>query len=72
MLLDVRMPGLNGAEMFARLRRINPALPIVFVTGYSDSDAVHSLVKNGEAKYLAKPFGSDELIDILKLTQGSA
>jgi FixJ family two-component response regulator len=53
------MPGLSGAEVAAHLREQRPDLPILFVSGYSETDAVKSIAP--DAPLLAKPFRADAL-----------
>jgi CheY-like chemotaxis protein len=57
-LVDVAMPGVNGVELAAIVRRTWPTLPIVLMTGYADS----SLLRMGaEHEILRKPFQAAEL-----------
>ena len=58
-VLDFIMPGLSGAEVARRLRDSNPDLPILFVSGYSETDAVKSTAP--DAPLLAKPFRAEAL-----------
>jgi CheY-like chemotaxis protein len=59
LLTDMVLPGENGAELAARLRRHNPELRVLFVTGYAGQIAVLQYV--GE-EYLSKPFCSETLL----------
>jgi signal transduction histidine kinase/CheY-like chemotaxis protein len=63
-LLDFAMPGMNGAEFGKIVRSRFPAMPIVFVTGYADTDMIESVVDES-ALILRKPFRSFELKAIL-------
>ena len=58
--LDLTMPGLSGAEVFAALRAERPDLPVLFMSGYSASDAADLLAEPRTA-FLAKPFTLDSL-----------
>jgi len=60
MVLDFSMPGMDGVEVAAAMRRKLPDLPIVFVTGYGESDALH-----GERRVLIKPFRAITLMKLL-------
>jgi signal transduction histidine kinase/ActR/RegA family two-component response regulator len=60
MVLDFSMPGMDGVEVAAAMRRRLPDLPIVFVTGYGDGDAL-----NGERRVLIKPFRATTLMKLL-------
>lgn len=57
-LLDYAMPGLNGIEAAAEIRRRWPELPILFVTGFADAAA---LAQSEEKNIILKPFRADEL-----------
>ena len=53
------MPGLSGAEVARQLRERSPGLPILFVSGYSETEAVKSTAP--DAPLLAKPFRAEAL-----------
>lgn len=59
---DVRMPGIDGIEFFARLREIDPDLPVILTTGHGDIAMAVAAMKNGAADFLTKPFASADLI----------
>ncbi|MFP4500974.1 MAG: sigma-54-dependent transcriptional regulator [Candidatus Hydrogenedentota bacterium] len=62
MLLDVRMPGMSGLDVLARLRKDRPELPVILLTAYIDvRDAVQA-IKQGALDYLEKPLDLDELV----------
>jgi CheY-like chemotaxis protein len=58
-VLDFIMPGLSGADVARRLREHSPGLPILFVSGYSETEAVKSTAP--DAPLLAKPFRAEAL-----------
>ncbi|MBS0360846.1 MAG: response regulator [Proteobacteria bacterium] len=60
MLFDYAMPDMNGAELARRARDLAPGVPIVFASGYADTEALESSV-GGEAVILKKPFDMDTL-----------
>lgn len=62
LLLDVRMPGMSGEEVFARLHKAYPALPIVFLTAYGSVEGAVLAMRNGAFDYLQKPFKRDDLL----------
>ena len=55
-LLDVRMPGMDGLEVLKRLRTTDPALPVIMVTANEDVDLARETLKLGAFDYVAKPF----------------
>jgi PAS domain S-box-containing protein len=63
-LLDFAMPGMNGAEAARRIRADAPRVPIVFVTGYSESEQIEAALGPG-VPVLRKPFAVDELAAIV-------
>jgi PAS domain S-box-containing protein len=60
LLLDFAMPGMNGAEVAREVRARCPDLPIVFVTGYAESEQLEAAL-GSDVKVLRKPFSVDEL-----------
>ena len=58
-IIDFIMPGLSGAEVARRLLARNPAQPILFVSGYSETEAVRRVAP--DAPLLSKPFRADAL-----------
>lgn len=59
---DVRMPGIDGIAFFARLRDVDPTLPVILTTGHGDIAMAVAAMKNGAADFLTKPFASTDLI----------
>ena len=60
-LLDVRIPGLNGPALQKRLGELGSTLPIIFLTGYPDIPATVQAIKAGADDFLTKPVASDDL-----------
>jgi CheY-like chemotaxis protein len=58
-VLDFLMPGLSGAEVARALRKERPGQPILFVSGYSETDAIRAAAP--DAVLLPKPFRADAL-----------
>jgi len=65
-LLDVRMPELNGTELQGRLSTLGSALPIVFLTGHPDVATTVRTIKAGAEDFLTKPVSSDELLGAIE------
>ena len=61
LVTDQTMPGMPGIELAAHLRRRNPALPVVIMSGYFSKIPPAALDELGSIELLAKPFTSDEL-----------
>jgi len=62
-ILDVRMPNMNGLELQREIKRRNANLPVVFVTGHGDVPMAVQAMKNGALEFLQKPFRDQEFID---------
>lgn len=60
-LLDMRMPGISGEEVFARLHQAHPGLPIVFLTAFGSVEGAVLAMRNGAFDYLKKPFRREDL-----------
>jgi len=63
-LLDVRMPGLNGMDVLKKIEAIDGNLPVVLVTAYANIHQVVEAMKEGAYDYLAKPFDNNEVVRI--------
>ena len=61
-LLDVRMPGMSGEEVFARLHEAHPNVPIVFLTAFGSVESAVLAMRNGAFDYLQKPFKREDLL----------
>jgi two-component system cell cycle sensor histidine kinase/response regulator CckA len=64
-VLDVAMPGMDGVATFHGLRRLDPTVPVLFVSGYAQDDRPIDMVADGEARFLAKPFDRAQLAEVL-------
>jgi CheY-like chemotaxis protein len=60
-ILDMLMPGLSGSEVFIELRKINPEVKVLLVSGFSSEEAVAAVLEGGGKGFLQKPFTIDEL-----------
>src|SRR6185295_6294847 len=59
-LLDVKMPGMDGIEVLERLRNMNETLPIVMISGHGTTATAVEATKKGAVDFLDKPFESTE------------
>jgi DNA-binding NtrC family response regulator len=66
LLLDMRMPGMSGEEVFARLHQEYPSLPIVFLTAFGSVEGAVLAMRNGAFDYLQKPFRREDLLLLVK------
>ncbi|MDT8320222.1 MAG: response regulator [Xanthomonadales bacterium] len=63
MLLDIRMPGTDGLELFSMLQEKRVPYPIIFITGHGDIPLAVAAIKHGAYDFLTKPFGTGELLE---------
>ena len=61
-LLDIKMPEMNGIEALAEIKKINPSLEAIILTGHASVDAAVEITKLGGYDYLLKPCPLDELL----------
>src|SRR5690242_1971243 len=60
-LLDIKMPGMDGIELQARLKETDPDLTVIIMTGYATVETAIQALKRGAYDYLTKPVDPDEL-----------
>ncbi|MCQ1775822.1 response regulator transcription factor [Neorhizobium galegae] len=62
-LLDVRLPGINGLDFQTELAKAGVRLPIIFMTGYGDIPMTVRAMKAGALDFLTKPFRDQDVLD---------
>lgn len=65
-LTDVRMPGMDGIQLFRRLNALDPDLPVILLTGHGDVQMAVSALQDGAYDFLTKPVSADRLIAALR------
>src|SRR5262245_57471756 len=68
-LLDIKMPGMDGMEVLSRLRQMSETTPVVMISGHGTTSTAVEAIKRGAADFLDKPF---ESTDRLLVTIGNA
>ncbi|MGH8694306.1 MAG: response regulator transcription factor [Burkholderiales bacterium] len=71
-VLDIRMPGMTGFDVQARLKAAHVAVPIIFITALDDPEDEPRAMRAGAAAFLRKPFGDEELLAAIAVAVGSA
>jgi len=66
LILDVRLPGLNGLALQKQIAADRTAMPIIFITGYGDVPMTVTAMKAGAAEFLTKPFDDEILVSALQ------
>ncbi len=64
-LVDIKMPGVDGIELQAKLREIVPSMPVIIMTGFASVETAVRALKNGAYDYITKPFDPDELVHLV-------
>jgi len=60
--LDLKMPGMDGAEFFRQIKTISPQLPVIIITGYPDSDIMARALAQAPFGLMNKPFNESDII----------
>jgi len=63
--LDLKMPGMDGAELFRRIKTIKPTLPVTIITGYPESDMMVRALAQGPFGVMNKPFTESDIVDAI-------
>ena len=66
LLTDLRMPKVDGMELLATSRKLNPDRPVIVMTAYSAIDTAVESIRQGAYHYVTKPFKQDELVIFLE------
>lgn len=65
-LLDIKMPGMNGLETLDELHKITPDITVVMMTAYGELDIIANAKRRGVQHYINKPFDLDEVRYLIK------
>jgi len=66
LILDVRMPGMCGRELYRLLKLETRPIPTVFITAHGTQEDRAEALAEGALGYLNKPFTEDELLDVVR------
>ena len=69
-LTDIRMPDIGGMKVLRDVKRINPTLPVIMITGYASVESAVQAMKLGAAEYIEKPFEPEQLLDAVSRALG--
>lgn len=61
--LDLKMPGIDGAELFRKIKITKPNLPVVIMTGYPNSDMMSQALAQGPFAIMNKPFNGKDIVE---------
>ncbi len=65
-MLDMRLPGMNGFDTFERLHELEPKLPVIIMTAYGTTETAIEATKRGAHDYILKPFDIPEMLKIIR------
>lgn len=65
-VLDVRMPGMSGLELYEKMNLRRCTLPVIFITGHGDVPMAVSTMKKGAMDFIEKPFNEEELVGLVE------
>lgn len=65
-LLDMKLPGMDGVELLEEMKRKGSNLPVIMLTAYSDVKSAVKAMKSGAFDYITKPFDEEELVIIIE------
>lgn len=66
LVLDIRMPGVSGLELQAKLKQLNSSLPIIFMTGHGDVPMAVEAMRQGAVDFMRKPIVESDLLERIK------
>ena len=65
-LLDMKLPGMDGIEILKRLKNCGGGPQVVMMTAYGELDLIEETIDSGAARYFTKPFDVFEIRDVVK------
>lgn len=71
LIADIRMPGMSGLDLQARLNADHCPIPTIFITAHGDEKMRLQAMRGGAVKFLAKPFDGSILLEAVRVALGS-
>jgi len=69
-LMDVRMPGMDGLEATAMVKQEAPSTPVIMITSHESKDYLRRAIEAGAAGYILKGMSRDALVEAIRLVRG--
>jgi len=63
--LDVRLPDINGVQLFEQVKAIDPGVAVIMMTGYSEEELVKKAISHGAYTCICKPFNVDKMLALV-------
>ena len=67
LITDIRMPGMSGLELQAKLNAEDCRIPTIFITAHGDAKMRMQALRSGAVEFLAKPFNDDALLESVRV-----
>lgn len=71
-ILDVRMPGISGLDVLSEIKKADPGIRVIILTGHSSKDTAIEALKSRADDYIEKPLNTDKIIEAVERLLGSA
>ena len=65
LIVDIRMPGMSGLELQAKLKTDSCRIPVIFITAHGDDEMRSAALRDGAVEFLTKPFDDDVLLEMV-------
>lgn len=65
-LMDVKLPGMNGVEVFKKIKEIMPRANVIMITGFSVDELLEEAIREGALGYMNKPLDFDRLFALIE------
>lgn len=70
-VLDMQMPGMDGADTFRRLKSVDPSVRVILCSGGAAGPRVDQAIRDGALEFVQKPFSREEILDSLDRAIGA-
>ncbi|MBN1385256.1 MAG: response regulator [Elusimicrobia bacterium] len=67
-ILDLRLPEMDGIQVLKKIKKINSSIPVVMITGYEDIKSAVEATRFGILDYITKPFDNEKVVSLVKKT----
>jgi CheY-like chemotaxis protein len=71
-ITDLRMPAMDGMSFLHEVKKLDPVTPVIVLTAYASPETAAEAMAGGASIYLAKPFKSEELLDVVTRVLGAS
>ena len=69
-LLDIKMPGMDGIEVLGHVKRLDPSVSVIIVSGHADTPVVVRAIRQGAEDFIVKPFKAEEVLQVVRKVLG--